>query len=126
MKSITTANNIKAIVVATIGSIIPALSSGAMVGAFFPNSFWYWTLGIAVLALFYICLDRVPLRLYIGILNEFSFWPLLKYGYAAPKLRPTMSAAEYEWYMNWIIYSTPFRLFRDRRRRKDSSSFHHW
>ena len=126
MNSISTARVIRAVVVAVLGTFTPALLSGAVVGVFFPQSFWYWTLGIAVLALFYIILDRVPLRLYIGALNGFSLWPLLKYGYAAPELRPTMSAAEYEWYMNWIIYSTPFRLFRDRRRKKDSSTFHHW
>jgi hypothetical protein len=120
------ARKLQAIVISATGTILPCLLAGALVGCFFRSSFWYWTLGIAALALVYIILDRVPLRLYIGALNGFPLWPLLKYGYAAPELRPTMSAAEYEWYMNWIIYSTPFRLFRDRRRRKDSSSFHHW
>jgi len=117
---------IVAIFIAVAGTVLPCLLAGAMVGVFFIPSFWYWTLGIAVLALCYIILDRVHLRLYIGALKGLSTWSLLKYGYAAPELRPTMSAAEYEWYMNWIIYSTPFRLFRDRRRRKDSSAFHHW
>ena len=126
MNSVSTADILKATVMALLGSIIPALLSGAVVGVFFPHSFWYWTLGIAALAGVYIILDRVPLRLYLGVLRGFPLWPLLKYGYAAPELRPTMSAAEYEWYMNWIIYNTPFRLFRDRRRKKDSSSFHHW
>lgn len=126
MNSISTVRIIKAVVVAVLGTFAPALLSGAVVGIFFPQSFWYWTLGIAALALIYIILDRVPLRLYIGALNGFSLWPLLKYGYAAPELRPTMSASEYEWYMNWVIYNTPFRLFRDRRRKKDSSTFNHW
>lgn len=120
------ARKFHAIVISAAGTVLPCLLAGALVGCFFTSSFWYWTLGIAALALIYIILDRVPLRLYIGALNGFSLWPLLKYGYAAPELRPTMSAAEYEWYMNWIIYSTPFRLFRDRRRKKDSSNFHHW
>lgn len=121
-----TARKFQAIVISAAGTFLPCLLAGALVGCFFSSSFWYWTFGIAALALVYIILDRVPLRLYIGVLNGFSLWPLLKYGYAAPELRPTMSAAEYEWYMNWIIYSTPFRLFRDRRRKKDSSTFHHW
>jgi hypothetical protein len=116
----------RAFVIASIGTIIPCLLAGSIVGLFFISSFWYWMLGIAFLALGYMLLDRVHLRLYIGSLKGLSIWPLLKYGYTAPELRPTMSAAEYEWYMNWIIYSTPFRLFRDRRRRKDPSSFHHW
>lgn len=120
------ARKFQAIVISAVGTVLPGLLAGALVGCFFTSSFWYWTLGIAALALVYIILDRVPLRLYIGALNGFSLWPLLKYGYAAPELRPTMSAAEYEWYMNWVIYSTPFRLFRDRRRKKDSSTFHHW
>lgn len=120
------ARKFQAIVISAVGTVLPGLLAGALVGCFFTSSFWYWTLGIAALALVYIILDRVPLRLYIGALNGFSLWALLKYGYAAPELRPTMSAAEYEWYMNWVIYSTPFRLFRDRRRKKDSSTFHHW
>ncbi|WP_173201742.1 hypothetical protein [Geobacter sp. SVR] len=120
------ARKFEAIVISAVGTVLPSILVGAIVGLFFMSSFWYWTLGIAVLALCYIILDRVHLRLYIGSLKGLSTWQLLKYGYAAPELRPTMSAAEYEWYMNWIIYSTPFRLFRDRRRRNDSSSFHHW
>ena len=120
------ARKFAAVVISAAGTVLPCLIAGALVGCFFTPSFWYWTFGIATLALVYVILDRVPLRLYIGALNGFSLWPLLKYGYAAPELRPTMSAAEYEWYMNWVIYSTPFRLFRDRRRKKDSSTFHHW
>lgn len=120
------ARKFEAIVIATLGTILPCLLAGALVGCFFPSSFWFWTPGIAALALLYIILDRVPLRLYIGASKGFSLLPLLKYGYAAPELRPTMSAAEYEWYMNWVIYNTPYRLFRERRRKKDSSTFHHW
>ena len=116
----------KALIISAVGTISPCLFAGAIVGLFFASSFWYWTLGIAGLALCYSIIDRVHVRLYIGSLKGLSIWPLLKYGYAAPELRPTMSAAEYEWYMNWVIYNTPFRLFRDRRRRKDPSSFHHW
>lgn len=115
-----------AVAISAVGTALPCLIAGALVGCFFMSSFWYWTLGVAVLALVYIILDRVPLRLYIGALNGFPLRALLEYAYAAPELRPTMSAAEYEWYMNWVIYSTPFRLFRDRRRKKDSSTFHHW
>ena len=53
---------IVAIFIAVAGTVLPCLLAGAMVGVFFIPSFWYWTLGIAVLALCYIILDRVHLR----------------------------------------------------------------
>ncbi len=117
---------IYAIITSFFWTVLPCLLAGSLVGVFFIKSFWYCVLGISTLAFLWCLLDRVHLRLYRGCLGGMSLWPLLKYGYTAPVMRPAMSAAEYEWYMNWVIFGIPLRIFRDPRRKKDPSKFHHW
>jgi hypothetical protein len=120
------ARKIIAFVISVFWTVLPCVLAGSLVGFFFIKSFWYYALGISILTLPWCLLDRVHQRLYRGHLNGLSLWPLLKFGYTATVLRPAMSAAEYEWYMNWVIFGIPLRIFRDPRRRKDHSKFHHW
>ncbi len=82
------ARKVEAIVIATLGSILPCLLAGAIVGGFFTSSFWYWVCGISGLAFFYVCLDRIPVRLFAGALQNLKIWELLKYGYASTDKRP--------------------------------------
>jgi hypothetical protein len=82
----------RAFVIAALGTVLPCLFAGAIVGLFFLTSFWYWTLGIAPLAFFYVCLDRIPVRLFAGTIQGLSVWPLLKYGYASTDKRPVYCA----------------------------------
>ena len=94
-------SKMRAIIISAVGTVIPCIIAGAIVGIFFRSSFWYWTLGIAVLALFYVCLDRIPVRLFAGSMRGLSFWSLLKYGFASTEKRPVISAEmvneENEW-----------------------------
>ncbi|SNB45441.1 hypothetical protein SAMN06269301_0854 [Geobacter sp. DSM 9736] len=117
---------IYAFITSAFWTVLPCFLAGGVVGLFFIKSFWYWAIGIASLAFIWCLLDRVHLRLYRGCLDRSGMWHMLKYGYAKPVLRPAMSAAEYEWYMNWVVFGVPLRIFRDRRRKKDPSTFHHW
>lgn len=91
----------KAIIVSTVGTLFPCLAVGVLVGLFFSASFWYWTIGIAGLAFFYVCLDRIPVRLFTGVMKGLSLWSLLKYGFASTEKRPVISAEmvneENEW-----------------------------
>ncbi|MDD2854666.1 MAG: hypothetical protein HGB32_01165 [Geobacteraceae bacterium] len=81
----------RAFIISASGTALPCLIAGAIVGIFFRSSFWYWTLGIAVLALFYVCLDRIPVRLFAGSMRGLSLWSLLKYGFASTEKRPVIS-----------------------------------
>ena len=47
--------------------------------------------GITVLSFFYVCLDRVPARLYGGALSKLPLGRLLKYGYTSTEKRPILS-----------------------------------
>lgn len=82
---------LRAFVVSVFGTVFPCLLAGTIVGVFFRSSFWYWMLGIAALALFYVCLDRIPVRLFVGSTRGLSLWSLLKYGFASTEKRPLIS-----------------------------------
>lgn len=91
----------KAIIVSTVWTLLPCLMAGVFVGLFFSASFWYWAVGIAGLTFLYVCLDRVPVRLFDGAMLGLSLWSLLKYGFACTEKRPVISAEmmneENEW-----------------------------
>ncbi len=82
------ARKVEAFVIAALGTILPCLLAGALVGVFFISSFWYWVCGISGLAFFYACLDRIPVRLFTGVLQDLKIRDLLKYGYASTDKRP--------------------------------------
>jgi hypothetical protein len=79
---------INAIIISIAGTVLPCFFAGAFVGSFFVSSFWFWALGITGLSLFYVCLDRIPVRLFAGALQGFPVWQLLKYGYTSTDKRP--------------------------------------
>lgn len=94
-----------AIIIAAIGTFLPCLLAGAIVGMFFRSSFWYWALGIATLALFYVCLDRIPVRLFVGVMKGLPLGGLLRYGYASTDKRPVPTDYEIEDRERFNIYS---------------------
>lgn len=99
------ARKFEAIVIATLGTALPCFLSGAIVGMFFRSSFWYWTLGIATLAFFYACLDRIPVRLFVGVMKGLTLGGLLRYGYASTDKRPVPTEYEIEDRERFNIYS---------------------
>ena len=95
----------KALLLATLVSILPAIVAGAIVGLFFIKSFWYWTAGIASPALFFICLDRVPVRLFAGAMRGLPLWPLLKYGFVCTDKISSNYNSDEEW-RYWFLYNS--------------------
>ena len=91
----------KCVFLVTLLVLAPAIASGTIIGLLFINAFWYWAIGISGLVFFYICLDRVPLRLFAGAMRGLPFWQLLKYGYASTDNKPMISSEmvneENEW-----------------------------
>lgn len=95
----------KAIIVSTVGTLLPCIMAGVFVGLFFTASFWYWTIGIAGLAFFYACLDRIPVRFFIGAMKGLPLGGLLKYGYTSTDKRPVPTDDEVEDRQRFNIYS---------------------
>ena len=95
----------KAFVLSAFWTVLPCILAGGIVGAFFVAAFWYWALGITVLSFFYVCLDRVPVRLYGGVLRKLTLGRLLKYGYASTEKRPLVTDYEIEERNRFNIYS---------------------
>ena len=95
----------KAFIISAVGTVLPSLLAGIIVGLCFRASFWYWTIGIAILALFYVCLDRVPVRLFVGSMRGLSLGGLLKYGYTSIDKRPVPTDEEVEDRQRFNIYS---------------------
>lgn len=96
---------LRAFVISAFGTGFPCILAGTIVGLFFRASFWYWALGIAVLALFYACLDRIPVRLFAGVMKGMPLVRLLKYGYASTDKRPVPTDDEVEDRQHFNIYS---------------------
>jgi len=71
----------------------------------FLSAFWYCLIGIAVLAFFYCCLDRIPVRLFAGTMKGLSLWPLLKYGYASTDKRPVNCYCNNWWLWRHWFYN---------------------
>lgn len=95
----------KAIAVSAVWTLLPCFAAGIFVGLFFTASFWYWTLGIAVLAFFYACLDRIPVRFFAGAMKGLPLGGLLKYGYTSTDKRPVPTDDEVEDRQRFNIYS---------------------
>lgn len=82
---------LKAIAVSAVWTLLPCFAVGVFVGIFFTASFWYWTIGIACLTFLYVCLDRIPVRLFDGSMLRLSLWSLLKYGFTCTEKKPVIS-----------------------------------
>lgn len=98
-------SKMKAIIISAVGTVIPCIIAGAIVGIFFRSSFWYWTLGIAVLAFLYACLDRIPLRLFTGAMKGLPLGGLFWYGYASTDKRSSYYSPEDDW-RYWFLYNS--------------------
>ncbi len=96
---------LRAFVISAVGTGLPCLLAGMTVGVFFRSSFWYWMLGISALALFYVCLDRIPVRLFAGTMRGLSLWPLLKYGFASTDKRSSNYNRDEDW-RYWFLYNS--------------------
>jgi hypothetical protein len=96
---------LQAIAISVVGTALPCLLAGAIVGMYFRSSFWYWALGIAVLAFIYACLDRIPVRFFAGTMRRLPLGELLKYGYASTDKRPVLTDDEIEDRRHFNIYS---------------------
>lgn len=95
----------KAVVISAFWTVLPCLLAGGIVGLFFISDFWYWTFGIAVPALFYVCLDSIPARLFAGAMRGLSLLPLLKYGYASTEKRSSNYSDDEIW-RYWFFYNS--------------------
>ena len=96
---------IEAIVISAVGTILPGLLAGALVGLFFKSSFWYWTLGIAAIAIPWVLMNRVHVRFYRGFLNGKSLTENLKYAYSSTDCYPNHSlfgGAWWSWYWGFF------------------------
>lgn len=81
----------KALAVSAVWALLPCFAAGGFVGSFFTASFWYWAIGIAGLAFFYVCLDRIPTRLFDGAMRGLPLGGLLRYGYTSTDMRPDIT-----------------------------------
>ena len=63
------ARKLQAIVVSAVGTVLPCLLAGALVGVVFRTSFWIWTLGLAAISIPWMFMNRVHTRFYRGTLN---------------------------------------------------------
>lgn len=95
----------KAFLISIFWSVLPCFLAGGIVGAIFLSAFWYCLIGIAVLAFFYCCLDRIPVRLFAGTMKGLSLWPLLKYGYASTDKRPVNCCCNNWWLWRHWFYN---------------------
>jgi hypothetical protein len=77
-----------AVLVAIFVTLLTSAFADLLVGLCFPKTFCYWAIGIAVISLPYILMDRVQVRLYHGYVKGKSFWTLLKYAFSSTDYRP--------------------------------------
>lgn len=86
---------------ALFGTICTCLLVGCLVGLFFQSIFWYCAIGITVISLPYILMDRVQVRLYHGYVKGKSFWSLIKYAFSSTDYRPCYLPW---WYWRWYYW----------------------
>lgn len=86
---------------ALFGTVLTCLFAGCLVGVFFQSIFWYCAIGIAVISLPYILMDRVHLRLYHGYADGKKFWSLVKYAFTSTDYWPRYPFFWGGWYRWW-------------------------
>lgn len=91
-----------AVVVSIFWTVLPCFLAGSLVGIFFIKSFWYWTIGITLLAFPCCLLNRVHLRLYHGYLLGKSLLSLVKYGYTSTDHYPKYQFCLTRW--GWFYW----------------------
>lgn len=90
-----------AILFALFGTIFTCVLAGGIVGLFFRDIFWYCAIGIAVISLPYILMDRVHLRLYHGYAEGKKLWALAKYAYTSTDYWPSYPFFWGGWWYRW-------------------------
>ena len=90
-----------AFLVATVVPLLTSAIAGLLVGLCFLGTFWYWAIGIAVISLPYILMDRVQVRLYHGYVKGKPFWKLLTYAFTSTDYRPCYPIW---WYWRWYYW----------------------
>jgi hypothetical protein len=86
---------------ALFGTVLTCLLTGGLVGVFFRHIFWYCSIGIAVISLPYILMDRVQVRLYHGYVKGKPFRSLIKYAFSSTDYRPCYLPC---WYWRWYYW----------------------
>lgn len=94
------ARKFEAIVVATLGTTLPCLLAGALVGIVFRSNFWIWTLGLAAISFPWMLMNRVHIRFYRGALSGKSLIENIKYAYTSTEYYPRTSLFGSSWW-NW-------------------------
>jgi len=84
----------RAIVISAVGTVLPCLLTGGIVGVFLPKIFGVCVAYISVFALFFMIFDRVPVRLYHGSLNNMRILPLMKYGLTSTDRWPILTISD--------------------------------
>lgn len=94
-----------AVLFAFAGTVVTCLLAGMVVGVFFKNIFWFCAIGIAVIALPYVLMDRVHLRLYHGYVEGKKLGALMKYAYTStdywPRYPLVWGGCWYRWWYWW-------------------------
>lgn len=91
---------INAIIIAVVGTVLPCLLTGAMVGLVFKSSFWIWTLGLTTISIPWMLMNRVHTRFYHGSLNGKTLSENLIYAYTSTEYYPKSSLFGGSWW-NW-------------------------
>ena len=95
----------EAIVISAVGTVLPCFFAGAIVGLFFLSSFWYWTIGIAVISFPWLLMNRVHVRLYNGSLQGKLFIENLNFGYTSTEYyprHPLFGGGWWSWYWGFF------------------------
>ena len=94
-----------AVLFACVGTVLTCLLAGMLVGVFFGNIFWFCAIGIAIIALPYVLMDRVHLRLYHGYVEGKKPGSLVKYAYTStdywPRYPLVWGGCWYRWWYWW-------------------------
>lgn len=96
---------LRAFTISAVGTGLPCILAGTIVGLFFTATFWYWTIGIAGLTFFYACLDRIPVRFFTGAMKGLPLGGLFWYGYASTDKRSSYYCPEDDW-RYWFLYNS--------------------
>lgn len=88
------ARKFEAIVVATLGTILPCLLAGATIGLLVPHIYWGCVAYLSAFALFFVVFDRVPVRFFHGFLNNMGILPLMKYAYTSTDRWPAFTISD--------------------------------
>lgn len=94
------ARKLHAIVISTVGTVLPCFLAGALAGVILKANFLIWTLGLAAISFPWMLMNRVHTRFYRGSLNGKSLIDNVKYAYTSTEYYPRTSLFGSSWW-NW-------------------------